>query len=269
MSISFFTTTVKDYGQRIAAGLWQEWQTQTRVWREHPDYAEYYQAASFVLTLAFLLLLGVGLYYLARCVTKTVSWAMHLMFQIALAMMALVLIMVLIFVCLPAGARFVGLGAYWPAATFNQEFEKLSGAPGGSFTDIQLEGPYGRKQNDDTNHKQQQDQQESNPESPPRIRLPSVGDSVYKDAQREWKNRFQALTGMDAPELYQEWQQIWENRNSKSWMLWIGLKYGAESIKSGIWSAMTVSGRTIWDAVKRVPQETLIEDEEEEDIDVF
>jgi len=263
MSISFFVTTVREYGQRIAVGLWQEWQTQTRVWREHPDYTEYYQAASFVLTLALLLLLAVGLYYLARCVTKTVSWAMHLIFQIALAMMAIVLVMVLIFVCLPAAARLVGLDTWWFVAT--STLDPPSGLPpvlSGRLTEIEV-GPYVRKQQDGS-HNSQPEKKESKP--PPRVRLPSVGDSVYEDAQREWGTRFQALTGMEAPELYQEWQQIWESRNSKTWMLWIGLKYGAETIKSGIWSVMTSSGRTIWDAAKQMSQGIVIEETEEESI---
>lgn len=229
------------HGRAMLAKMWQGCAHQIQSWSTDPLYAGHYRLFVFVLTLVCLLLTVALLYYVARCVSKTVSWTMWLAFRLITALLFLALAMCIVFVFLPWVAQTTGLSQW-----------VMVGVPDGPSLPKQTlrvpsDGMHGNGLGCTTEEEEEEETVE--------VTVTKLGNSLqFGGAHRRWGDSIRAITGQPLPDLEREWEQIWASRGAGAtgWLLWSAVQYGVESAGRGLWAVATNAGGAGWTLVGRL-----------------
>lgn len=226
-------STFVNHGQWMLSALWEGWKRQVHAWSIDPAYGEYYHTAGFVLTFACFLLLIVLLYYMARCVSKTLSWTIDLTFRLAVALLMLSLAMCVFFVAVPWMAQSVGLDQWFGGAAGGEAAVSMQ-----ALKILRSDSPNPEELQYET------------------ITLPKVGDDVYRNAKHRWVDVFRDATGLALPDIEHEWEQIWATHTGTTgWILWTAVRHGVGAAGQGLWFIATSAGAAGLNLVQRVVQE--------------
>lgn len=212
--------------------VWQDWLRMFREGMHDPAMSGYYEAGIVLLSLATVLALVVFCYYLARCAAKTFVWMINMAFWAAIGMLVLSLMLAASLILVPWIAQTMGVGHWFSYRSNNNDsydtrsMATVAGStlyPGMGTVELEID-----------------------PETGERVRLPTLGKGIYREAERNWwrymHGTANAWLGDDMAHL------LSEARLTDTWT-WAAFKYASKWTGRVIWSTAATTTQVVAEKV--------------------